>query len=315
MRCLSLLLSLCLVLPRNAAGQGIAVQAGRLFDTTPMTGYRVSWLLPPLGVLSADLGGAFWQTPGASQRLYGFEADASLFRGGRPGVYMVGGVGAGIGAGGAADWRSWSAGLGYELLPVSFMSLGVEGRWRAFMPMNREGLEFSLRLGANFGGGTRNSPPSARATPRGDKLASGASAERSDAPAVLADVIEIAQEQLGTRYQYGGEGQAGDGFDCSGLIQYAYGQAGIALPRRSVDQARAGIAVERSEGELRPGDILTFAQSGRRISHVGLYLGDGRFIHSASKGVQISRLGTDDPNGAWWYRRWVGVRRIVTEAR
>lgn len=315
MRRLPFLLCLCVLLPRIATGQGIAVQAGRLFDTTPMTGYRVSWLLPPLGVLSADLGGALWQTPGASQRLYGFEADASLFRGGRPGVYMVGGVGAGIGAGGAADWRSWSAGLGYELLPGSFMSLGLEGRWRAFLPMEREGLEFSLRLGANFGGGHRNAPPGALAVPPGEKIGAGTPAERADAPAVLADVIEIAQEQLGTRYQYGGEGQAGDGFDCSGLIQYAYGQAGIALPRRSVDQARAGIAVERSERALQAGDILTFAQSGRRVSHVGLYLGDGRFIHSASKGVQISRLGTDDPNGAWWYRRWVGVRRIVTEAR
>jgi hypothetical protein len=312
MRRLPLLLGLALLPPRNATAQGIALQAGRLFDETSMTGYSVSWMLPPLGVLSTDLGGVLWRTPGATQRLYGLEADASLFRGGRAGPYMVGGVAAGLGAGGATNWRSWSAGLGYELLPASFMSLGVEGRWREFLPMNRRGIEFSLRLGANFGAEPRTRPSLALSTADGGEAAPGESVARRDAPAVLADVIEIAREQIGTRYQYGGEGDSGDGFDCSGLIQFAYGQAGIVLPRRSVDQARAGIAIERSTRALQPGDILTFAQSGRRITHVGLYIGDGQFIHSASKGVQISRLGNDDPNGAWWYRRWMGVRRVVT---
>ena len=140
----------------------------------------------------------------------------------------------------------------------------------------------------------------------------GTAIARADAESLLADVIEIAEGQMGTPYQYGGTGRGDDGFDCSGLIQYAYGQAGISLPRQSRDQARSGTAVPRSEANLRPGDILTFAQSGRRITHVGLYIGDGRFIHSASQGVQISTLGTSDPNGRWWYKRWIGVRRVLS---
>ena len=117
---------------------------------------------------------------------------------------------------------------------------------------------------------------------------------------------------MGRPYEYGGTGADGEGFDCSGLIQYAYGQAGITLPRTSVEQAKAGARIAKSEGALRPGDILTFARTGRRVTHVGLYIGDGRFIHSASKGVQISRLSADDSYGRWWYQRWVGVRRVVS---
>jgi cell wall-associated NlpC family hydrolase len=78
-----------------------------------------------------------------------------------------------------------------------------------------------------------------------------------------------------------------------------------------VDQARAGREVGRDASALLPGDVLTFAGNGRGVTHVGLYIGDGRFIHSASRGVQISRLGEDDPNGRYWYRRWVGARRVI----
>jgi cell wall-associated NlpC family hydrolase len=115
---------------------------------------------------------------------------------------------------------------------------------------------------------------------------------------------------MGQPYKWGGTGDNG-GFDCSGLIQYAYAQHGITLPRRSADQAKAGRAVAKRVDALAPGDILTFARSGTRISHVGLYLGDGRFIHSASKGVQVSVLSAEDPYGRWWWKRWMGARRVV----
>lgn len=310
------------ILPGVARGQGVAARAGHFFDTAGMTSYQISWSTPVLGVLAADLGGVMWQGPTASERRLGLTADAALFRGGRPGPYAVGGVGGGFASGGAESrWRTWSAGLGFELIPASFMSLGLEGRWREFQPSGRSGMEFSLRLGTSFGRPVGVMPPRTVAT--GAPIAvpvilatsePGHTVDRADAGSVLADVIQIAQEQMGTPYRYGGTGRGDDGFDCSGLIQYAYRQAGISIPRQSRDQARTGRAVERSSDALQPGDILTFAQHGRRITHVGLYLGDGRFIHSASKGVQISTLGTDDPNGRWWYQRWIGVRRVVTPA-
>ena len=132
----------------------------------------------------------------------------------------------------------------------------------------------------------------------------------SSAAEALDAVVDIANDAIGTRYRLGGAGE-GDGFDCSGLIQYAYGQQGIELPRRSVDQARAGREVGRDRKTLRPGDILTFAHSGSRITHVGLYIGDGRFIHSASRGVRVSVLDDDDPDGRYWMRRWMGSRRVL----
>ena len=67
----------------------------------------------------------------------------------------------------------------------------------------------------------------------------------------------------------------------------------------------------RSSATLAPGDLLTFSNRGGPVSHVGLYVGEGRFIHSASRGVQVSVLSADDPYGRWWYQRWVGVRRII----
>ena len=333
-----LLALLCVLLvPQSARAQGVSLQAGRLLDGDGLTSYQVAWTLPILGPFGADLGGVLWRGPGVSEKRLGVNADVSLFRGGRAGLYAVGGLGGGFGSGGAeGTWHSWSAGLGYELLPVSFLSLGVEGRWRDLEPSRRSGVEFGLRFATLFGGsgeraaGTATSAVGSDAAPTrpddgtaadGPRLmtaAEMASAERgtaiarADADSLLADVIEIAEGQMGTPYQYGGTGRGDDGFDCSGLIQYAYGQAGISLPRQSRDQARSGTAVPRSEANLRPGDILTFAQSGRRITHVGLYIGDGRFIHSASQGVQISTLGTSDPNGRWWYKRWIGVRRVLS---
>jgi cell wall-associated NlpC family hydrolase len=131
-------------------------------------------------------------------------------------------------------------------------------------------------------------------------------------PGSLADsIVATAAEAMGRPYEFGGTGENGEGFDCSGLIQYAYGKHRIVLPRRSVDQARQGSKVDRKLDLLRPGDLLTFSNRGRGVTHVGLYMGAGRFIHSATRGVQVSTLSAEDPYGRWWYQRWVGVRRII----
>jgi cell wall-associated NlpC family hydrolase len=85
----------------------------------------------------------------------------------------------------------------------------------------------------------------------------------------------------------------------------------VTLPRTSAEQAREGRAVGKNPSKLYPGDLLTFSNQGGAVTHVGLYIGGGRFIHSATRGVQISVLSADDPYGRWWWKRWVGVRRIV----
>ena len=336
----------------GAAAQGVAFQVGRLFDDGGWTSFGVRWVRPIMGPLSAEFGGIYLRAPASrSAGLFGATVDASLFRGGVPGVYAVGGLSGGFGTGGSSGlWSGWSAGAGYEITPLPFLSLAVEGRWRELAPSGRGGPELSVRLGANLGRapklpagtvppalpaalpagrstadrGTRDAPPT-EAPPSGAPAADASSTpvalaiptvrgrplRRADADSLLGEVIRTSEDAMGTRYQFGGRGVAGEGFDCSGLIQFAYARHGVALPRVSVDQARQGREIGRRRDRLAPGDILTFSSDGGPITHVGLYIGDGRFIHSASKGVQVSLLTASDPQGKWWFMRWIGARRIV----
>ena len=124
-----------------------------------------------------------------------------------------------------------------------------------------------------------------------------------------ADVVRTALDAIGTPYQWGGT--AANGFDCSGLIQYSYAQHGIRLPRMSRDQAMSGSEVPPVVEALRPGDILLFpARPGGGVTHVGMYVGEQKFIHSSSTGVKLSRLEVHDPDGSWWLTRLVGARRV-----
>lgn len=113
-------------------------------------------------------------------------------------------------------------------------------------------------------------------------------------------VLRTARSALGKPYVYGGTSPA-TGFDCSGLTQYAFRSAGLTLPRVSAQQARAGIAVPYSQ--LRPGDLVAFYSP---ISHVGIYLGDGLFLHAPRTGdvVKITRLSAMKVTAI---RRFTGV--------
>ena len=119
-------------------------------------------------------------------------------------------------------------------------------------------------------------------------------------------VARTAQTQIGKRYRSGGT-SPGTGFDCSGLIWWAYRQHGVTVPRVTTDQARAGSGVGRQQA--RAGDILVFrTSSGAAGLHTGLYTGNGGFVHSPSSG---KRIRMDAIHDAYWSRRLIGVRRIV----
>ena len=104
----------------------------------------------------------------------------------------------------------------------------------------------------------------------------------------------IAASQVGVPYRYGG--RSTEGFDCSGLVSYAYGRAGRAVPRTTGALWRQLRPV--AAGELRPGDVLFFDIAGKP-SHVGLYLGEGRFVHAPSSGREVSIEDLETP----YYRR------------
>ena len=137
-------------------------------------------------------------------------------------------------------------------------------------------------------------------------------------PAARARPVGLAAAQtalrvLGAPYRWGATGgRSGDaGFDCSGLIWMAFARHGVELPRVSREQARTGVPVARNVRALEPGDLLAFSAVPRGVvEHVGLYVGAGRFVHSAGGGVVVSALSPDDARGRWWWRRWVGARRV-----
>lgn len=116
--------------------------------------------------------------------------------------------------------------------------------------------------------------------------------------------VWVAQKQQGIKYRFGGTSPT-TGFDCSGFTQFAFGQgAGVDLPRTAAAQYDA--AVKISKAEASKGDLVFFATRGRKIGHVGIYLGNNKFVHAPSSG---KRIETEELAG-YWGKRLVGFGRI-----
>ncbi|MEJ7811408.1 MAG: C40 family peptidase [Gemmatimonadaceae bacterium] len=121
-------------------------------------------------------------------------------------------------------------------------------------------------------------------------------------------LVAMARAQIGARYVLGGESPDG-GFDCSGLVRYLMTAMQVTLPRTAAQQATAGIAVEKDLTSLRPGDLLTFGK-GARASHIGIYVGDGRFVHASSAAGRVVESNVLRPRSRL-IKPWRGVRRLV----
>jgi len=144
-----------------------------------------------------------------------------------------------------------------------------------------------------------------RADAETDKAAEQASPVFSLQSILMQGVVNRALQNIGVPYRFGGSNPK-SGFDCSGLVNHVYREAlGIALPRTSRQLASVGSPV--AEEDLRPGDLVFFNTRGAANSHVGIYLGDGRFIHAprARTLVRIDRL--DDPG---YVKIFEGARRL-----
>ena len=126
---------------------------------------------------------------------------------------------------------------------------------------------------------------------------------------LLEKVVWNAQKQQGKMYRWGGTSPV-TGFDCSGLTQYAFRQgAGVTIPRTAAEQYAAAVKV--SPMQARKGDLVFFRTHGSRVSHVGVYLGNGKFLHAPRTGKAITTSALD----GYWERTLVGFGRIPGACR
>jgi cell wall-associated NlpC family hydrolase len=128
--------------------------------------------------------------------------------------------------------------------------------------------------------------------------------------ASAARVLATARQYVGIRYRYGGTSPA-LGFDCSGFVQYVFGRNHIELPRTAHEQAAAGRPVSLMVDSLLPGDLMLFSSRGRRVDHVGIYLGDNRMVHSTAGAGKVVYEDLSTARGRWYLARHVASRRVL----
>lgn len=141
----------------------------------------------------------------------------------------------------------------------------------------------------------------------------------SAAPAVSADIkqgvnsqsastrlqlVQAGFELIGVRYRFGGSGNGG--FDCSGLVKNLFSKFNIDLPRSSKEQFKQGQKISRDD--LQVGDLVFFSSNGSQPTHVGIYVGDNKFLHAARKARQVI---ISDLSKIWYTMRYIGARRVM----
>jgi cell wall-associated NlpC family hydrolase len=132
---------------------------------------------------------------------------------------------------------------------------------------------------------------------------------RQNMSSVASDLVVNAMGFLGVRYKYGGNDPE-EGLDCSGFVRAVYGQTlGMVLPRRAAEQANATQTISRAE--LKPGDLVFFNTMRSAFSHVGIYIGDNKFIHAPRAGA---RVRIEDMRESYWTKRFNGARRVDPNA-
>jgi cell wall-associated NlpC family hydrolase len=122
-------------------------------------------------------------------------------------------------------------------------------------------------------------------------------------------LINNAMQLIGVRYRWGGNTPQ-SGLDCSGFVRYVFNDTfGFLLPRKSAQMSKVGLQIPKDE--LQPGDLVFFNTMRHAFSHVGIYLGDNKFIHAPSKGKSIR---VDDMTKVYWEKRYNGARRVENSA-
>lgn len=139
-----------------------------------------------------------------------------------------------------------------------------------------------------------------------EQWGAGVASAREDLSETTSALVLHAMEFLGVPYRRGGS-SAATGFDCSGFVRTVYESTlGTVLPRRAAEQAQSTQVIAKEE--LRPGDLVFFNTMRRAFSHVGIYIGDGKFIHSPRAGGKVR---VEDMRDSYWTKRFNGARRVA----
>lgn len=263
-------------------------------------------------------------------RPWGADADAVLFLGGRGfggyqrtiAPYVFAGLGA-TGGGDSVVRSNWSYGAGLSIPVAGAVDLFGESRWRMsryVLPTARfaPAPTAELRFGISFHLGSSGSR--SRSTPRvsGRRADASVSVPASTYPASTttsagaARLLSIADNYVGTPYVWGGT--TPDGFDCSGFTQYVFAKQGVRLPRTSREQAQVGSALAPEWRAVAPGDLVMFADNGP-ISHVAIYAGHNRIVHSSSSGGGVRYDDLSTQRGNWFVDHMVAARRVTSDPR
>ena len=179
----------------------------------------------------------------------------------------------------------------------------------------------SLALGLALAAGAQAAPETAAADPIAKLLADRGLGDPDKVPAAVppseyafvqtmrdkaSDMVLSAMNFLGVPYRRGGN-SAEQGFDCSGFTRHVFeASLGLVLPRRADEQASAAGLIKVKRDELKPGDLVFFNTLKRSFSHVGIYVGEGKFIHSPRTGGEVR---VEDMRYAYWSKRFTGARR------
>ncbi len=277
-------------------------------------------------------------TPGATSGSRRWAGDADVILADNFGglSYLLGGFGhpfafAGVGEQSAsaspsidAAVKTWSYGGGVAIPLGNTIAVEGEARYRSqlgnatatagdFAP----GAEYRVGLSFHFGsshasrsyGGALGGSPSRAPSGRTGGSRTTWPASGTSAAGAARRVVPDAERYIGVPYRYGGTSPQ-TGFDCSGFVQYVYARQGVDLPRTSRQMVGTGVAVDPNPRAMTTGDLILFTQGGR-ISHVAIYAGSGRFIHSSSSGGGVRYDDFSTQRGQWFANHMVAVRRVV----
>lgn len=120
-------------------------------------------------------------------------------------------------------------------------------------------------------------------------------------------LVRLTRQQVGLKYKLGAV-KPGLAFDCSGLVKWVMAAFDLHLPRTAAEQSRLGIEVPRDTAHLLPGDLLFFGR-GRRVTHIGIYVGEGKYVHAANRRKGVIESEVSPVTSRWWK----GARRVIVD--